>query len=110
MTETQLLDIEAKREMRRFHVDTNGVVRWDSNDTVPPTDILAQFLVEGLITQEESLRSISMRKIEDEEAIREYIASRQKYGYSDEEMFEMRAAFGPGEKVVDIFTGEEITL
>ena len=44
---------------------------------------------------------------EDAEFLDQYIANRQRYGYSDEEKFEMRAAFGD-EEVVDIFTGKSI--
>jgi glycosyltransferase involved in cell wall biosynthesis len=42
-----------------------------------------------------------------EKFIAQYVANRQKYGYSDEEKFEMMAAFG-GEEVVDIFTGKTV--
>jgi len=48
--------------------------------------------------------------IKDLEAITRYIENRQKYGYSDEELFEMEASFGPDEEVVDIFTGQTIDL
>ena len=48
--------------------------------------------------------------IKDLEAITQYIENRQKYGYSDEELFEMEASFGPDEEVVDIFTGQTIDL
>ena len=43
-------------------------------------------------------------------ALQNYIESRRKYGYSDEELFEMRASFGEDEEVVDIFTGQVIDL
>jgi len=42
--------------------------------------------------------------------LKRYIENRQKYGYSDEELFEMRASFGEDEEVVDIFTGQTIDL
>lgn len=93
-----------------FNIDTNGVIRWNSSNNVPPTDILSEFLAAGMVSQEEVLRSIAKKKEEDEEFLRAYIARRQKTGYSAEEMYEMRAAFGPGETVVDMFTGQEITL
>lgn len=92
-----------------FYVDSNDVVRWKSNDRVPFDDMLTSFLLADLICQENVLRSMSMRKIEDQKAMEEYIANRQKYGYSDEEKFEMQAAFG-NEEVVDIFTGELINF
>jgi hypothetical protein len=90
-----------------FYVDNNDVVRWKSNDSVPPSDILTEFLLADLICQEQVLRSMSARKIEDEEFLIQYIANRQKYGYSAEERAEMQNAFG-GETVVDVFTGQVV--
>ena len=92
-----------------FNVDTNGVVRWNSSNNVPPNDILTEFLVGGLVSQEEVLRSISKRKEEEIAFLEAYVARRQKYGYSDEEKFEMRAAFGD-EEVVDVFTGKKVVF
>jgi hypothetical protein len=83
------------------------VVRWKSNDTVPPKDILADLCVAGYITSECLYDSIATKNQEDAAFLEEYVARRQKYGYSDEEKFEMRAAFGD-EEVVDIFTGEVV--
>lgn len=85
----------------------NNVIRWVSNDTVPPKDILADFCVGGFITSETLYDSIATKNLEDAAFIDQYIANRQKYGYSDEEKFEMQAAFG-GETVIDVFTGEEV--
>lgn len=42
--------------------------------------------------------------------IAEHKAYRAEHGYSEEELFEMRAAFGPGEEVVNVLTGEKIKL
>ena len=50
---------------------------------------------------------MTARKIEDLAFLEQYVANRQKYGYSDEEKFEMRAAFGD-EEVVDVFTGKVV--
>jgi hypothetical protein len=93
-----------------FNIDNNGVIRWNSSGNVPPADILAEFLAAGMVSPEEVLRSTAMKEEEDTAFLRAYIARRQKTGYSEEEMYEMRAAFGPGETVVDMFTGQEITL
>lgn len=89
--------------------DYAQVVRWNSNDTVPPKEILAELCVAGFITTEVLYDSIACKDQEDAAFLEEYVARRQKYGYSDEEKFEMRAAFGD-EEVVDIFTGQTITL
>ena len=48
--------------------------------------------------------------LKDLEALTRYIENRNKYGYSDEELFEMEASFGPDEEVVDLFTGKTINL
>jgi hypothetical protein len=97
-----------------FYIDeTNAsfgpVVRWFSSDNIPPTDIIADFVVAGYIDQQIAVNSIEADKVEQRIAIQEYIQRRQKYGYSDEEKFEMRAAFGD-EQVVDVFTGKLVSL
>lgn len=84
-----------------------NVVRWISNDGVPPTDILNEFQIKGWITVEDVVDSLAYKKEQDMKFLAEYVANRKKYGYSDEEKFEMQAAFG-GEEVVDIFTGESV--
>lgn len=48
--------------------------------------------------------------LKDLDALTRYIESRNKHGYSDEELFEMEASFGPDEEIVDIFTGKTIDL
>jgi len=47
---------------------------------------------------------------DDLDALKQYIDARARNGYSDEELFEMQASFGPDEEVVDIFTGQTIDL
>lgn len=50
------------------------------------------------------------REIEVAAELAEYRAARRQTGYSPAELHEMRAAFGPGAVVTDIFTGQTITL
>ena len=87
-----------------FYVDKNNVVRWNSDDQVPPRDILAELCVVGYITREQIYDSLTAKEAEDKVFLEQYVANRKQYGYSDEEKFEMRAAFGY-EEVVDLFTG-----
>jgi len=47
---------------------------------------------------------------DDLDVLKQYIDARARNGYSDEELFEMQASFGPDEEVVDIFTGQTIDL
>lgn len=53
-------------------------------------------------------KTAEAREIEDKEFLKEY-ASREHH-YSDEELAEMKAAFGEVTKVVNILTGKEIQL
>lgn len=97
-----------------FYIDETNqnfgpVVRWVSSNNIPFIDKLAEFFVEGLIDNKVLHNSAEARKIEDKASIEQYIQNRKKYGYSDEEKFEMRASFGD-EEVVDIFTGKVIAL
>lgn len=95
-----------------FYIDetnseSGSVVRWSSSNNIPFPDMLERFLLAGLITHTEMGNSIAYRKVEDAKHIAQYIENRKKYGYSNEELFEIRAAFGD-EEVVDLFTGEVI--
>ena len=97
-----------------FYIDETNevsgpVVRWVSSNNIPFEDMLERFLLAGVITDTEMANSIAYRKVEDKAFLEAYVAQRQKYGYTDEEKFEMRAAFGD-EEVVDVFTGKRIVF
>jgi hypothetical protein len=94
------------QQFKEAYMD-NNVIRWNSNDTVPPKDILESFVEAGLISMAVLINSLDFKKVEDDAFLEQYIANRRKYGYSDEERFEMQAAFG-GETVIDVFTGEVV--
>lgn len=93
----------------KFYIDVNNVARWNSNDQVPPRDILADLCVAGYITREQIYDSLTAKEAEDTAFLEQYVANRKQYGYSDEEKFEMRAAFGD-EEVVDMFTGKKVVF
>lgn len=98
---------EARREFEtEAHVD-DGVVRWNSNDHVPPADCLIVFEMAGC--EFDPKKSEAVRKAETRDAINRYRESRRNYVPDAEERFEMRAAFGPGETVVDVITGQKFT-
>ena len=97
-----------------FYIDETNevsgpVVRWVSNNAIPFEDMLQRFVLAGDITETEMVNSLIQRKIEDRVAIEAYVAQRQKYGYTNEEKFEMRAAFGD-EEIVDFFTGKKVSF
>lgn len=99
----------AKDHFENAYIDNNGVIRWVSSDNVPPTDILTEMLVAGFIDQETVVHSMNVDSKEKAAFLEQYVANRAKYGYSDEEKFEMRAAFGD-EEVVDMFTGKKVVF
>jgi hypothetical protein len=89
-------------------VDSEGVVRWKSNNSVPPKEVLEFWKHQN--KEFNYKKSNEVEEKETEKFIQEYRESRKNYVPSEEEMFEMRAAFGPGEQVVDIITGQKIKL
>ena len=50
------------------------------------------------------------RDAQTERELKAYRESMRNHQYSDEELFEMRAAFGEGATVVDVITGQQIPL
>jgi hypothetical protein len=85
---------------------TEGVYRWKSNNHVVPADIL-----ESVGIPEEVLARCKVARDKDfAVVIANHKAYRAKNGYSDEELFEMRAAFGEGATVVDALTGKKTKL
>lgn len=97
----------------QFYIDetndaTGPVVRWNSNDQVPFDDMLQNFVDAGFIDNQTRQNSNETRKQEQAVFLENY---RKNYrGPSDEELFEMRAAFGPGETVVNVLTGDVYTV
>jgi hypothetical protein len=100
----------AKLDKHDHYTDANGVIRWASNNSVPPIDILELAFVDGKISEQTLQISLDTKKAEDNAFIESYIQMRQKHGYSEEELFEMEASFGSNETIVDIFTGQTIKV
>jgi site-specific DNA-adenine methylase len=86
----------------------DGVIFWSSNDRCPFEDMLTDFAEAGFISFIDVRRTLAYKEKQDAEAIAEYIEARKNRTQEqiEEERFEMLAAFGPGEKVVNVFTGE----
>lgn len=86
----------------------DGVVMWQSNDRVPFEDMLTDFAEAGFIGFIDVRRSLAYKDKQDAEAIAKYIEARKNRTPEqiEEERLEARAALGPGEQVVNVFTGE----
>ena len=106
--------IDAKYKSQ-FYIDetnsaTGAVIRWNSNDRIPFEDMLQNFVDAGWITAQELRNSVEQRVEEDRVAIEQYRNRKNRRAPSAEELFEMRAAFGAGARVVDVLTGEVYRL
>ena len=86
----------------------DGVVYWKSNDRSPFEDMITDFMEAGFITEENVALTLKAKKEQDREAIAAYIKAQANRTPEQiaEERFEARAAFGAGEKVVNVITGE----
>jgi hypothetical protein len=89
----------------KAYVDKDNVVRWKSNDHVPFNDVLLDLLVDGLISQQQFINSKHQRIAEESSWLTAYRKEQENHVPDAEELFEMRAAFGEGATVVNIFTG-----
>lgn len=90
-------------------VGADGVGRWSTNGRVIFDDMAALFIALGL---GEGLDLAATREAHDTETrqfIEQYRAS-QPAEASPEELAEMRAAFGPGETVIDVISGRVTQL
>ncbi|MEB8638244.1 hypothetical protein P4H32_31920 [Bacillus cereus] len=102
---------EAVRLAAKFETDAyveNGIVRWKSNNSVPPTDILEfwAYLKKPFDYQ----KSLEQRDIEVQESLARYREAMKNHVPSEEELYEMRAAFGEGATVVNVITGKTTKL
>ena len=95
-----------KYEINKDYTVTNAIVRWVSNGRIPFTDVLTELRAAGKISVADFAKSNSTREKEQLAFLAEYIEANKNREYSDEECFEMRAAFGKGVRVVNIFTGK----
>lgn len=103
---------ESERLITKFDtdatVDSNGVVRWNSNNSVPPTDILELWQYVGKNFNFE----LSM-KVRDEEitaSLNEYRKRMANYEMSNEERAELIAVHGKGARIVNVITGKVTIL
>lgn len=89
-------------------VDSNGAISWKSNGNYLMDDFCEKLEYAGYNFSREATKEA--RSEQDRKSIESYKENRKNSGYSDEEMFEMRAAFGSGTTIVDIFSGRKVVL
>ena len=103
--EKELAKVKSDLEAGKITIDENGIAR-NCIGRVLMDDMLEKLLH---ITDKASAEATrAARQAENEAFLEEY---RKNYeGPTEEERAEMRAAFGEGETVVDIITGQRISL
>ena len=96
--ERERLQAEISDDARAYTKD--GVRRWRSNDRVVPPSIYTEAGLECSAAQKAAYDA------ETTAFLAEYRKAQKNRVLSDEERFEMRAAFGPGQEVVNVITGQ----
>ena len=84
------------------------VLRWDSNGNCPMDDFMDTSLRAGLVTRKQYDATTKARYEEVQKFLEEYRANPPQP--TEEEIYEMRAAFGEGAEVVNIITGQKTKL
>lgn len=97
--------IRIEQQLRTEATITDGVIRWDSNNQVPPLDIVEFAAYIGLPIDFD--KSSLARDRDLDTFLADYRANYK--GPTDEERFEARAAHGPGAKLVNVITGDSWT-
>ena len=80
------------------------VLTWKSNGRSPMDDMLAAWVVLGIITREQARATSEARQTETAAFLADYRANPPQP--DAEQLAEMRAAFGPGAEVVNVITGQ----
>lgn len=100
--------IEAARQLD-YVVDADApVLVWKSNGQHPHDDMLAAWLILQAITEDQARATTEARAQAMDAFTAAYRANPPQP--SAEQMAEMRAAFGPGERVVNVVTGQSYQL
>lgn len=103
----KLKALELIEEFKTRATVRDGVVRWNSNNSVPPTEILNLWRHANHDFDYE--KSMAAKDVDSSISIAEYRKSQANRKYTEEEKFEMRAA-GLGRNVSNLLSGNKITL
>lgn len=97
-----------RAEFADTYIDHVGAVRWLSSLNAVPGDIMLFWQSEGLVSGNTVDITTTSREEDNARAVEAYIVARNNMTDEQkaEEAYEIKAAYGPGEKVVNIFTGE----
>lgn len=100
---------DSDRILDQFHIDTkveNGIVRWESNNNIPPREVLEFWNYANLPFNYE--KSLKLLEEETNNFLSEYTINHTQP--SEEELYEMRSAFGKNTEIVNVITGKKYKI
>ena len=92
-------------QTKDIEVEPDGAAKWKTNGSYLPKEVIEKLAYGGFEFSPEATRA--KREIQTTAFLRDYRANHRT---TEEEKNEMRAAFGAGQTVVNIITGEQIAL
>lgn len=102
---------EMNIERSSWYLDfKNLVVRWVSNDSIPPEDCVDWLYDNNYIGRGWMVKSHAVREEETNAFLENYRKQMESHVPDEEELYEMRAAFGKGSRVVNVITGKVTIL
>lgn len=106
--EEEVARIVKKYEDGELLIDGYGVAYWASNNRAIPEECAYMGKYGGLPIDLEMTKELEDRQTE--KSLAEYRERMKNHVYTEEELGEMRNAFGEGATVVDVITGRRIKL
>lgn len=89
-------------------IDGYGVAYWAKTNNAVPEDIAYMGKYGGLPIDLEMTKELERNQME--KSLAEYRERMKNHVYTEEELGEMRNAFGEGQVIVDVITGRKIRL
>ena len=106
--EEEVAKIVEEYENGELLIDEFGVAYWASNNRAIPQECVEKAIYGGLPVNAELTRELELNQME--KSLAEYRERMKNHVYTEEELGEMRNAFGEGTVVVNALTGERIQL
>lgn len=107
---------DAEKELAKIRKDIeDGYITFDENGVAYNKigRIVMSDMAEKIAHVTDKIDVVATAEARDAESAREiaeYREAQKNRSYSEEELFEMRSAFGAGTTIVDVLTGKTITL
>lgn len=106
--EEEVVKIVEEYENGELLIDEFGVAYWASNNRAIPQECVEKAIYGGLPVNAELTRELELNQME--KSLAEYRERMKNHVYTEEELGEMRNAFGEGKVIVDVITGKKIKL